>query len=444
MADHTQTLSLILSMIRSGTAVTRPELVRQTGLGRTIITQRVDDAMKAGLLAEGEQAPSTGGRPSRTLRVVPGKAVVLAAVFGATRLHVALADLDGTIIEVRRMLWDIETGPEESLALLLRISSELLTPERRNRLWGVCMGVPGPVDFARGISVAPPLMAGWDGYPIRQRLEAHFCVPAWVDNDANLMALGAWSATRRFTGDNLLLVKAGTGIGMGLISRGRLHRGARGSAGDFGHTIVAEESRRQCRCGKFGCLEAFAGGWAITRDARMAALTGRSAHLAERLERSAALSVRDLVEGAQAGDPASTELITRAGELIGAQLATVVSVFNPSTIYLAGSMARAGDLFRDTVAEAVIRRSLPLATDELAIAVVALEHFEGVIGAATLAVDELLHPSMLGEWLPHGDPRGVRAHNDEFTEPYDLDVRVDSLAAAPARGATARPTSRSA
>src|SRR4051794_25182419 len=114
MADHTQTLSLILSMIRSGTAVTRPELVRQTGLGRTIITQRVDDAMKAGLLAEGEQAPSTGGRPSRTLRVAPSKAVVLAVVFGATRLHFALADLDGTIIEDRRMLWDIETGPEAS------------------------------------------------------------------------------------------------------------------------------------------------------------------------------------------------------------------------------------------------------------------------------------------------------------------------------------------
>ncbi|KAA9160725.1 ROK family protein [Amycolatopsis acidicola] len=444
MADHTQTLSLILTMIRSGMAVTRPELVRQTGLGRTIVTQRVDDAMKAGILAEGEHAPSTGGRPSRTLCIAKGKAVVLAMVFGATRVHAAVVDLDGTILVDRRKIWDIETGPEESLATFFGIAAELLTPDLRGRLWGVCVGVPGPVDFARGVSVAPPIMRGWDGFPIRERIEDHFGVPAWVDNDVNLMTLGAWSATRMSAGDNLLLVKAGTGIGMGLISRGRLHRGARGSAGDFGHTIVAEESRRQCRCGKFGCLEAFAGGWALTIDARNAALTGRSVRLAELLAETPALNVVDLALAAADGDLAAGELIKRAGELIGAQLANVVSVFNPSTVYLAGSMSHAGPIFRDTVAEAITRRSLPLATDNLAIANVTLDHYEGVIGAAALAVDELLHPVMLGQWLPLGAPHGVKARKDEFTEPFDLDVHMDFLAAAPASSASFPPASRTA
>lgn len=423
MTDHTQTLSLILSMIRSGAAVTRPDLSRRTGLGRTIITQRVDQAIRDGLVVEGETAPSTGGRPSRVLRIMPGRAVVLGVVFGATHLHVAATDLDGTVLADRRVDWDINAGPEASLAALHEVTAQVLTPHDEDRLWGVSVGVPGPVDFARGMVVQPPIMSGWHGFPLRDRLEAHYRVPAWVDNDANLMALGAWSRTRASAGDNVLLVKASTGIGLGLISRGRLHRGARGAAGDLGHTIVADESRTKCRCGKFGCLEAFAGGWALARDARALVLTGRSPFLTERLERPAAsLTITDVLDGCQAKDPACLELLAKAGELVGAQLATLVSVFNPSTVYLAGLLAQAGPAFRDPLADAVARRSLPLATDELVITEARLHHDEGVLGAATLAIDELLQPDMLGQWLVHGTPRGVRARNDEFTESFHLDV----------------------
>ncbi|MER6534304.1 ROK family protein [Streptomyces sp900105755] len=429
MTDHTRTLSLVLGLIRSGAAVTRPDLGRQTGLGRTIITQRVDHALRVGLVAEGEPAPSTGGRPSRILRIASGRGAVLGAVFGATHLHAAVTDLDGTLLADRRVPWDIESGPEASLATLVGTAERLLSPELGERLWGVCVGVPGPVDFARGMPVRPPIMAGWHGFPLRDRLEAHYDVPAWVDNDANLMALGAWSRTRATAGDNILLVKASTGIGLGLMSRGRLHRGARGAAGDLGHTIVAEESRHRCRCGKFGCLEAFAGGWALSRDARAAALEGRSPFLAERLERlerlerrDAPLSVTDVLDGCRSGDRVSIELVTRAGELVGGQLATLVSVFNPSTVYLAGVLAQAGDVFRDPVAEVVARRSLPLATDELVIARVDLGRAEGVVGAATLAIDELLHPDLLDRWLRDGSPRGIRARTGDLTGPLPLEV----------------------
>ncbi|MGX9885500.1 ROK family protein [Streptomyces sp. NPDC002276] len=426
MNDHTQTLSLVLSMIRSEAGMTRPELGRRSGLGRTIITQRVDHAIRVGLVVEGESAPSTGGRPSRILRIAPGRGVVLGAVFGAAHLHVAVTDLDGTVIADRRGAWDIERGPEASLATLVEVSAQLLTPELQARLWGVCVGVPGPVDFARGVPVQPPIMAGWHGFPLRDRLEARYGVPAWVDNDANLMALGAWSRTRESAGDNVLLVKASTGIGLGLISGGRLHRGARGAAGDLGHTIVAEESRHRCRCGKFGCLEAYAGGWALARDARSAALAGRSAFLAERLERlerpDGALAVTDVLDGCRAGDLVCTELVTRAGELVGAQLATLVSVFNPSTVCLAGTLARAGDVFRGPVVDAVARRSLPLATDQLHFADEALDRSDGVVGAATLATDELLHPDLLSRWLPRGDPRGARARGEKITDPVRLDA----------------------
>ncbi|WP_413105144.1 ROK family protein [Streptomyces sp. Inha503] len=417
MTDH-QTLSLILGLIRSGAAVTRPDLARRTGLGRTIITQRVDHAIRAGLVTEGEPAPSTGGRPSRTLRIASDRGVILGVLFGASQLHAAVTDLDGTVLADRRMAWDIEAGPEASLDLLHEVSAQLLTPQLAPRLWSVCVGVPGPVDFARGTAVQPPIMAGWHAFPLRNRLEAHYDVPVWIDNDANLMALGAWDRTRQSAGDNVLLVKASTGIGLGLISRGRLHRGARGSAGDLGHTIVAEESRVRCRCGKYGCLEALAGGWALGRDARAAALGGRSSFLAERLDASdGPLAVTDVLEGCRSGDRVCTELITRAGELVGAQLATLVSVFNPSTVYLTGLLAQVGEVFRAPVADTVARRSLPLAVDELVITGSGLDGCEGVIGAAALAVDELTQPDMLGRWLSEGNPRGGRARWAEAADP---------------------------
>ncbi|MGW2051430.1 ROK family protein [Streptomyces sp. NPDC001858] len=219
------------------------------------------------------------------------------------------------------------------------MSAQFLTQDLRDRLRGGCAGLPGPADFARGAPVQP-----------------------------------------ESAGDN--------------VHRGA--RGARGAAGELGHTIVAEESRHRCRCGKFGCLEAFAGGWAPARDAR-----------------TAALAVTDVLDGCQAGDPVSTELVTRAGQLVGGQLATLVSGFNPSTVYLAGSLARAGDVFRGPVAEVVARRSLPLAVDRLVFADMSPDCSEGVIGAATLAMDELSHPDLLGRWLPQATHAGLmRAARD--------------------------------
>jgi predicted NBD/HSP70 family sugar kinase len=252
-------------------------------------------------------------------------------------------------------------------------------------------------------------MPGWDGYPVGPHLERHFGAPAWVDNDANLMALGAWDRTRHIAGGNVVLIKAGTGIGAGILSRGRLHRGARGAAGDFGHVVVSGESGVQCRCGLFGCLEALAGGWALARDARDAVYARRSTWLQRRLDETGTVTGEDVIQGCLDGDAVCEHLITRSGTLIGQQLATLVSILNPSTVFLAGSLVRSGPRFLDAIASAVKPRALVLATDELLITPVPLNHYEGVIGGATLAADELFAPGMLARWLANGTPRGLSA-----------------------------------
>lgn len=427
MADHTQNLALVIDLVRSGQATTRPEIIRQSGLGRAVVQQRVEEALDAGILMEDEVGISTGGRPSPVLRMNADRALVIAAVFGASRLHVALADLAGDIVTDRRVEWDVEAGPAASLEHLYGIVDALMPVGGADRLWGAAIGLPGPVDFSIGAPVQPPLMPGWDGFRVRTAVERHWSIPAWIDNDANLMTLGTWSRTRRASGDNVLFVKAGTGIGAGIISRGRLHRGARGAAGDLGHVTIAEESRLQCRCGKFGCLDAFAGGWALARDSHPAALAGRSTWLQDRLRERGRLDVDDVILGMQAGDTISRELILRAGELIGREVANVVNVLNPSTVYLGGSMVRTGEEFRATVDDAIRRRSLALATDELVITPVPLQHYEGVYGAATLALDELFHPATLREWLPERTPVHLHGRNDGFAETYNLAERSQLL-----------------
>ena len=127
-------------------------------------------------------------------------------------------------------------------------------------LWGGGIGVPGPVEFRTGRPISPPIMPGWDGYPIRARFAARYGVPVWIDNDVNVLALGEWRSGVAVGHDNVVVVKIGTGIGAGIISDGRLHRGAQGSAGDVGHIQVVDDAKVICRCGNVGCLEALAGG----------------------------------------------------------------------------------------------------------------------------------------------------------------------------------------
>ena len=105
--------------------------------------------------------------------------------------------------------------------------------------------MPGPVEFSTGRPISPPIMPGWDGYPVRERFSARYDAPVWVDNDVNVLALGEWRSGIAAGHDNVIVVKVGTGIGAGIIADGRLHRGAQGSAGDVGHIQVSDEPRRR-------------------------------------------------------------------------------------------------------------------------------------------------------------------------------------------------------
>ncbi len=407
-AEQIDTLVEVLDLVRSGSALTRPELIRRSGLGRTVVTQRVDQLVERGLLENGGLGSSTGGRAPRELHFRAEAGYILVGEFGATSLSVGLADLAGRLVGQREQLLDIAVGPDKALGRLDELFEELLTSSSvpTTSLWGVGIGLPGPVEFASGRPVAPPIMPGWDGYPVRDRLAAGYDAPVWVDNEVNLMALGEWRGGVARGERDVVCVKIGTGIGAGLISGGRLHRGAQGCAGDIGHIAITDDISIVCRCGHTGCLEALAGGAALARDGAAAAREGRSRYLADLVEAGRRIEASDVSRAAAHGDQASVELLRRSGRLVGDTLATIVNFYNPALVVIGGGVAAAGELVLAAIRETVYRRSLPLATRELRIIRSPLDDRAGLMGGAFMVIDELFSRERLGRWIDDGSPAG--------------------------------------
>lgn len=223
-------------------------------------------------------------------------------------------------------------------------------------------------------------MPGWDDYDVPGWLRERSGVPAFVDNDVNLTALGEHD--RFGVGvDNFLYVKVATGIGAGIISGGMLLRGAQGIAGDIGHVRVSRGAGVFCSCGNEGCLEALASGPAIARSQRGSGIEAAAA--------------KDVVALVNAGDVTAIQAVRQAGRDLGEVLSASISFLNPSVIVLGGRMAGAGEHLIAGVREVVYRRAMPLATVGLEIRTARSGEQAGLIGATALAADHALSPAGL-------------------------------------------------
>jgi glucokinase-like ROK family protein len=404
--DAIDSLVIVLEEIRRGRSRSRSELVQRTGLGRATVSRRVGELLDRGLIVAGDMGPSTGGRPPRQLRFRALAGHLLVADLGATSIDVAVTTLDGRILGHRAEPARIEAGPEAVLGRVDELFASLLrsTAAIPGRLWGIGIGVPGPVEFKTGRPISPPIMPGWDAYPIRDRFTDRYGAPVWVDNDVNVLALGEWRSGVAAGHDDVVVIKLGTGIGAGIVSDGRLHRGAKGAAGDVGHVQVVDDASVVCRCGNIGCLEALAGGAALARDGEAAARSGRSKQLQAVLGLRGAISAEDVARAAAMGDPLAVALFVDAGQRIGAMLASIVNFFNPSLIVIGGGVANGPEQLLAAVRETVYGRSLPLATRELQIRRSTLGGLAGVIGAAWMVTDQLFAVGSLARWIDAGDP----------------------------------------
>lgn len=382
----------VMRVLRKNGQTSRAEITNVTGWSRAKASQEVNTLIKRGYLMDVGEGISKGGRKPRLLRFNSRLGYVVGIDIGATSLEIALADINGSILDRVTEPADVRQPAEDVFGRCSAMILELVVAQgiRPEQILGIGIGVPGPVDFARGVLVAPPLMPDWENYPIRdffkETFKSAFVV---VDNDVNIMALGEQRSGDAANLDHFLVIKIGTGIGCGIMASRKIHRGGNGCAGDIGH-IYVDKQGPICRCGNRGCLEAMAAGPAIAERAMQAARDGKSELLRKMMENNGGvLTPEDVNVACREGDEAALEIIRASGQMIGDVLAGLVNFFNPSHIFIGGGIANFGNHLLIAIKRAVLRRSLPLATTHLAINFSRIGSDAGIIGAIMLALEYL-------------------------------------------------------
>ena len=380
----------LIDLIRKYGGLSKTDLALHTMFSRSKITGCVDSLVKKGILESSNKTEFTGGRRSRVFSL-NGKLGLLAGVdIGASSIDLCITDYSGKKLHRYSEAASVKDGPIKVLGRVCTLIEKMLKEKNlsADKLNGIGIGVPGPVDFSSGTLTSPPIMPGWDRYPIIDTVQQWFPMAnVVVDNDVNVMALGESYKGAGKGIDNMIYVKIGTGIGAGILSEGKIYRGSNGCAGDIGH-IGVNKSGPLCHCGNKGCLEAVAAGPAIAEHALQAALSGKSPILLKKYERNGnRLSAEDVGEAAREGDPFAIEVIRESGTSIGDVLAGLVNFYNPSMIVIGGGISNLGNLLLSSIRQSVLNRSLPLATKDLAIVFSSIGPDAGVVGAVNLAMN---------------------------------------------------------
>ncbi|WP_033438546.1 ROK family transcriptional regulator [Saccharothrix sp. NRRL B-16314] len=382
--------SQLLGLLRDEGAMSRVALGERLELPRAKLAAELARLVDVGLVQVGGPAASRGGRRS-TLVHLADDLRVLGVDVGATSVTVAVTDGRCEVLESHSEDCDVRNGPAQVLGRVVELADTVYA-KAPGRLIGAGIGLPGPVSFRDGMPVAPPIMPGWDRYPVRDELAGRWGCPVTVDNDVNVMALGERHAGVARSLEDLIFVKVGTGIGCGIVLGGRVYRGVAGTAGDIGH-IRLDDYGPACACGEVGCLEACFGGAALARDATALARSGRSVALATALRDKGVLTAEDVGAAAAAGDFAAANLVREGGRRLGQAVASLVSFLNPGMVVIGGGVSRLGHSLLAEVRSAVYRRSLPLATGNLPIVLSELGDLAGVTGAAWSATDRAFSPA---------------------------------------------------
>lgn len=386
---------IVLDVIRRAPdGVSRAAIAEGLKVSRATISAIVDRLIGSGIVVERGAGVSRGGRRPIVLEINPGAGRVVGVDVGATHVLAVVTDLRGQILAEATAGLDITDGPEICLRQVNEIASAALRQMGLDwgQVWSVGLGVPGPVVTARGMVSSPPIMPGWDGFPIRERLETYWQRPTFVDNDADLGALGEGTFGAGRGEANLAYIKIGTGIGCGILLDGRIYHGVLGTAGEIGHFTITQDGP-PCKCGNYGCLEVMAGGRAIAQRAHLAVKAGQRTTLSE-LNHGQEITARDVAVAAQAGDAVSQQLLSDAGRHIGSALASLVNLLNPGLIIIGGRVAEAGPYLLDPIREAIEQRSLRASFQATRLVPAALGAYTTALGAAALALEHGFHTAL--------------------------------------------------
>jgi glucokinase len=280
----------------------------------------------------------------------------------------------------------VELGPEGVLDRMVALITRSLDQTHRElkardpEVAGVGVGAPGPLDTARGIVLLAPNL-GWKDMPLRDRIAAATGLSATLDNDANCATFGEWWRGAARGGRVVAGFTIGTGIGGGIVLDGRIFRGVSDVAAEFGHTTIDVTGRR-CKCGNYGCLEAYASGTAIAARAVEEIAAGTPSALPSYVDGDLDRVTAQIVyRAAREGDRLALDIVHDTAKFLGAGVANIVNVLNPDVVVVTGGVTQAGDELFAPLRLEVARRAFRPAVDACRIVPGTLPGTAGVVGA---------------------------------------------------------------
>lgn len=382
---------ILLDLVRfSPGGISRADLARRMSLSRAAISSIVNDLLAEKLVREAKNGPATGGRRPILLEVNPKRGYLVGIDMGATHLGMVITDFSAHVIHDMEVPFDVTLGPERSLMMVDEYLQKSVSEIGINKkeLVAVGLGVPGPIAFDTGAVSAPPIMPGWDRYPIRDHLRDLWKIPIALGNDAEFGALGEWAYGAGRGVRNLVYIKIGTGVGAGLLLDGHIYCGATGSAGEIGH-ITIKEHGPLCSCGNYGCLEALVGGPAIAQLAREAIESGHRSQLSAIDENC--ISAKDVAVAARLGDLVAQQIVSKVGGHLGIAVVNLINLVNPDMIIFGGAVSQMGDMLLEPIRKLVQARNLGSSAQNIRITTAVLGRRSSSMGAIVQVHNTILN-----------------------------------------------------
>lgn len=385
--------SKVLNLIYNSKSISRAELTKVSGISAPTVSRIVDGFIEEKLVEEVGIGQSTGGRCPKLLHIAAADNYIIGIDLGTTNIYGVLADLNASIIHEEERPTKLEEGffsiMDQTAEIIDLLSQK--TAEKKKRLCGIGMAVAGLINKDQNIVEFSPNFH-WHDVDIIGTLGKRFSVPIYFDNVTRVMALGelCYGVGKQYK--NFVFINIGYGIGAGVIIDGQPLLGAVGMAGEFGHITVDKDSKTQCDCGNFGCLEALASGRGIARAARNELKQGAQSILLEMCGGDVKKITAEMVaEAAKKGDSLAWNIFRQAAEFIGLGISALINLFNPEAVVMGGGVIQAGEILFDNVRKTISARALNRSARGVPLLPATYGLKAAAMGAVSLVMNKLLN-----------------------------------------------------
>lgn len=364
------------------------DLCKELNLSIPKITALLNDLIEDGMVQDNGKVVSNGGRKPNVYGLLPGSVLFIGVDVKINHINIGLSDLNKNIIKVReKLLYKLE-NTKESLEELCNLINEFINDSlvSREKILGIGINLSGRINSKFGHSYS---FFNFQEEPLAKIIASKVGIRVFLENDSRAMAYGEFSSGIVKEEQNVLFLNLDYGIGLGILIDGKLYYGKSGYSGEFGHMPIFD-NEILCHCGKKGCLETEASGWALTRMFKEKLRAGCSSSVTAEKKCLDDIEMDDIINAANNDDILAIELIEQIGFKLGRGIAFLINIFNPEVVILGGSISTTEQYITLPIKSAINKYSLNLVNNDTQLKLSKLGERAGIIGACLLAGNKVL------------------------------------------------------